>query len=124
MDAPSRGFTIVEVLAALLLLGIGAIAVAGGAGAAERMLGRGRRSARAAILAGARLDQLRRAATASTLLCSDAAFSGGTADAGPERETWTVAPAGPTRMVRDVVEYSGRAGTVADTMSTIVGCAR
>lgn len=121
MTGPSTGFTIVEVVAALALLGVGAIAVASGAGAAERMLGQGHRRAVAAILAAGRLDQLRRSARP---LCTDAAFSDGTAFTAGVREHWSVGPSGPARTVRDVIEYAGPAGAILDTMSTVIACPR
>ena len=124
MSIPSRGFTIVEAVAALLLLGVGVIATAGGAGAAGRMLGQGRRRAAAAILASGRLDRLRAVAGGTRPRCAAAAFSGGTACTDGVRETWLVAPAGAARLVRDVVEYAGPAGTARDTITTIVQCPR
>lgn len=122
MRHPSKGFTIAEAVVALLLLGVGVVAVAGGAGAAERMLDQGRRRDAAALLASGRLDRLRSAADGTRPRCAGAAFSAGTAVTDGVRETWSVAPTGSARMVRDVVEYPGPGGTVHDTISTIIRC--
>lgn len=54
-----RGFTIVEVIVAILVLTIGLLGLVTSAALVTRMIGRGQRSAVAAAYAGRRLEMLR-----------------------------------------------------------------
>ena len=80
------GFTLPEVLVALVLLGIGLLGLAGSAGLVSRLVGDGSRLTMAAAVATARVEQLR------ALGCG--AGSGSAVTRGIE-ERWTVAALGP-----------------------------
>ena len=63
MTIPSwRGFTLVEVLVALVLLTVGVMALLGSSAMVSRMIGKGRGSTIAVQVATARLERLRRIA--------------------------------------------------------------
>jgi Tfp pilus assembly protein PilV len=78
-----RGFTVVEVLVALVVLAAGVIALASAAAFVVRQVGASDRLARAANLAASRLERLASAGSCSAL-ASGSASSGGFA------EEWTV----------------------------------
>src|SRR5919108_3274220 len=91
---PHHGFTLLEVLVALVILGIGILGLASSAALVSRLVGDGSRLTLAATVATARVEHLR------VLGCNGAA-AGSTVTRGIE-EQWTVAPlgtAGPPRAV-------------------------
>jgi prepilin-type N-terminal cleavage/methylation domain-containing protein len=62
MKAGRRGFTIVEVLIAIIMLSIGVLALASSAGGITRMLSNGQRKTRSYAMASSLVDSLRRIA--------------------------------------------------------------
>ena len=128
----TAGFTILEVLMAVVVLGIGLVALAGGAGMTTRQIGRGRSITRASQIATQRLENLRRAAAirnASGQQCQNSNFASGsattTAYPGPGfTETWTVSSGGTgvPRTVSDSVSYRRTGGRSWFKMTTIIGC--
>jgi Tfp pilus assembly protein PilV len=60
-----RGFTLLEVLVALVVLEVGVLGLLATVGAATRLLGRARRAARSAAFAASRLERLRVTACAN-----------------------------------------------------------
>jgi prepilin-type N-terminal cleavage/methylation domain-containing protein len=73
-----RGFTIVEVIVAMLVLTVGLLGLVTSAALVTRMIGRGQRSAVAAAFAGRRLEMLRASACASRTAGSEVLYRGGT----------------------------------------------
>lgn len=65
MARPPRGFTLLEVLIALVILEIGVLALLATAGSATRLLGRARRATIAATFTSERLERLRTTACVS-----------------------------------------------------------
>jgi prepilin-type N-terminal cleavage/methylation domain-containing protein len=117
------GFTLVEVLVAVVIVGVGIGALAGSSALVTRMIGRGRVESRAAQLAASRMEQLRLAAGSTAPRCSSVAF----ADGGPfstqqVTERWEVDPTGAARQMRVIVSYPVPGGTHADTLQTRIDC--
>ena len=83
---PSQGFTLLEVLVALVLLGVGILGLSGNAALVSRLVGNGSRLTLAATVASNRVEQLR------GLPCGSA--RPGRATTRGVEEQWTVAPLG------------------------------
>jgi prepilin-type N-terminal cleavage/methylation domain-containing protein len=86
-----RAFTLLEVLVALVILGVGVLGLSGNAALVSRLVGDGARLTLAATVATTRLEELRALPCAS--VSSGAAITHGV------EERWSVAPmsaAGPT----------------------------
>ncbi len=116
-----RGFTIVEVLVALVVLTTGLLAVAAGSGSVYRMLGRGRRSSAAAAVAQDRLEILRRDANRTSPRCT-AISSGTLVRANGITERWTVTGAGTSRTITEIVVAPTTRGTTTDTVFATLEC--
>jgi Tfp pilus assembly protein PilV len=119
---PSGGFTVVEVLLAVVVLVVGVLAVVGSAAMSTRMIGRGFHDTAAVQVAAARMEWLRQLARATSPPCADARFAGGTNDSGPVTETWTVAPGGSRRRVTVTVRYRVARGSAQDSLVSLVLC--
>ena len=108
------GFTLLEVLVALVLLGTGILGLVVTAALVSRLVGDGSRLTTAATVATARVEQLR------AFGCT-AAASGSAVTRGIE-ERWTIAPLGPGRPrgleVQLSVTYRLRAFRGSDTTRT------
>jgi len=107
------GFTIVEVLVALVILSIGVLALASTAALVARQMGTSARLSTAASLGQSRLERL-----ASAASCS--AVRGGAATTAGIEERWTVAVAGTVATVSDVVRMTPGAAPI--TFETAVRC--
>jgi prepilin-type N-terminal cleavage/methylation domain-containing protein len=118
------GFTLVEVLVAVVVLGIGVVALAGSAATVTRMIGRGQMGTRAAQLASQRLELLRNAAYRTNPRCTDASFaSGGPVTAQGVTETWIIQAGTVPRVISDTVSYrTATGGTHKDVFTTRIGC--
>lgn len=119
----ARGFTLIEVLVALVLLTMGVMALVGSSAMVSRMIGRGRGSTVAVQVATARLERLRRVAASTSPRCTSPQFvSDSTATAGVS-ERWIVdTAAGLSRRVSVIIAYRDPRGLVRDTLRTIVLC--
>lgn len=123
MKYPRQGFTLIEVLVAVLVLGVGVLALAGTSAGVTRMIGRGRIETRAAQAASSRMEKLRLAADAGPPRCSDPAFaSGGPVLSGGMTESWQVPPAGRVRQVRVTVTYLTLRGAREAVLETALTC--
>lgn len=116
------GFTIVEVLVAIIILSTGLLAVAAGSGSVYRMLGRGRRSSLTAAISQTRLETLRRDANRTSPRCAALATSGSATQPGGITERWTVSPSGTIRTVSEIVTAPTTRGSTTDTIFAIVEC--
>jgi Tfp pilus assembly protein PilV len=119
----SEGFTILEVLVAVLVLTVGVTALVGSAGIVTRMIGQGRRTTQATQRAERRLEILRQTALSATPQCTG--LTGGTATSAGITETWTVtSPASPaqSRALRVIVSYPRVRGNAVDTLATSIRC--
>lgn len=121
MSADRRGFTIIEVMVAIVVLTVGILAMLVTSAGITRMIGQGRRITRAALVAESRLEKLRQQARATTPQCT--ALAGGTAtQPGNIVETWTVTANGSARTLSVVVVYPKGRGTSTATVSTVIRC--
>ncbi len=117
-----RGFSIVEVLVAIIILTVGLLALAQSSGAVTTMIGRGKQDTRAAALAQTQLETLRQQAAATPTKCTG--LAGGTrTEAGTGSAiTWTVAGTGDSRDVSVAVNYRISRGNRTETVRAILGC--
>jgi prepilin-type N-terminal cleavage/methylation domain-containing protein len=111
-----RGFTIVEVLVAVMLLSVGLLALVGSAAVATRMISQGRRYTEASAEANQRLEILR------SQTC--AAMSDGSATQGRFTVAWTVTTdaTGRARQVALQVVSPTATGTRRDLFQTVILC--
>jgi len=117
------GFTLTEVLVAILVLGVGILALVGSSGTVTRMIGRGKVETRAAQAASRRMETLRLAAYATSPRCSDPGFaSGGPVLSGGMTESWLVPTTGRVRRVRVTVTYLTARGSREAMLETALTC--
>jgi prepilin-type N-terminal cleavage/methylation domain-containing protein len=112
-----RGFTIIELVVAIIIITVGVLALATGSAGVAKQMRSGNQAALAAVVAQSRLETIR------SLGCSN--LSNGTATTRGMTEKWTVAfISGRARAVTESVTYVPRA-TVSRTigMRSVVPCA-
>ena len=129
MNHRERGFTIIEVMLAVVLLTIGVMALVGSSALVTRMIGKGKESTIAVQVATARFEKLRTIAASTASPCSAAGFASGSASASPATggvaEVWTVGAAPAAGTGRDVtvyVTYRNNRKTITDTITTTFLC--
>ena len=120
MKSDTRGFTLIEIMIALVILSVGVMGIVGAAGLASRMIGQGKRNTQAAIVAMQRIETIRQTALSTNPRCT--ALAGGTATTTGVTETWTVTGTGRSRRIRLIVRYPTNRGQAVDTVNTVVGC--
>jgi prepilin-type N-terminal cleavage/methylation domain-containing protein len=122
----SRGFTVIEVLVAMVILGVGITALVGSSALVTRQIGRGRILTIATEVANQRLEKLRLLARPynGAAACARAGFASSTAPDTVRHviESWTVSGSGNSRTITVAVTYPRQGGTSTDMLSTIVGC--
>jgi prepilin-type N-terminal cleavage/methylation domain-containing protein len=123
MKQSSAGFSLVEVLVAIVVLGIGIVAMVGSSAMVTRMIGRGKVETRVAQVASRRLETLRLAAYSTSPRCTGAGFAGG----GPVTtsnvtESWVVSAAGKVRSVQVNVTYRTVQGSRTASLQTRIEC--
>ncbi len=110
-----QGFTIVEVVVAIVLLAVGILGLVTTAALVTRMMGRGTRASKAAVLAQQRIEILRATPCAS--------LAGGADTVGAFTRQWTVTTSGNARRIQVIVRYVGTPGKLrADTTATTMDC--
>ncbi len=120
-----RGFTVVEIMVAVLVLLVGVTALVGSSALVSRQVGRGRIITLANQMATQKLDELRAlgAQNRGAGRCTDAGFAnGGPTTARGVTLQWVVAGTGGTRTVRVDASYPVRGGTSSFSLETTVGC--
>ena len=123
MKHSRQGFTLTEVLVAVLLLGVGIIALVGTSAAVTRMIGLGKVETRAAQAASRRMEALRLAAYTTSPRCTDPRFaSGGPVLSGGMTESWLVPPTGRIRKVRVTITYLTARGSREAMLETVLTC--
>ena len=124
MKRTSRGgFTIVEVLIAIIMLSVGVLALASSSGSITRMMHFGRMKTDATAIAQSVLDSLRYRAQATTPKCTSVvAGSQATAPKRGFTTSWTVTTSGDTRNVVVAVRYQVGSRLRADTLNTSLYC--
>ncbi len=122
MKRSESGFTLVEVLVAVVVLGIGITALVGSSAMVTRMVGRGQMETRAAQLASKRLETLRRVANSTSPRCTSGAFAnGGPLTSQGVTESWQLSGTTP-RTVTVTVSYRTARGTHTDVLTTLIWC--
>ena len=117
------GFTIIEVMIALVVLSVGVLALLGSSAMVTRMIGAGRHSTEAVEVANSRMEQLRRAAYSTTPPCTHAQFAGGTSSGTGFTETWVITAApNDVRVVSDTVTYATTRGQRPFVLTTRILC--
>jgi prepilin-type N-terminal cleavage/methylation domain-containing protein len=122
----TAGFTLVEVLVAVTILGVGIVALVGSSAMVTRMIGRGQKATRAAQVASQRLEKLRLLAYSTNPKCP--AHANGNAAAGTMgvsgvSESWTVVANGKQRVITETVSYRTiRGQTHSETLTTAIEC--
>lgn len=128
---PEGGFTLIEVLVAIVILAIGVIALAGSSGSVSRMIGRGKMTTIAAQVAQDQMDRLRVAAASTNPRCTSVQFTSAAAPVlrptgRPRGEQvlldWRVPATGASRTVRLAVTYAVARGSVTDSLYTRISC--
>jgi prepilin-type N-terminal cleavage/methylation domain-containing protein len=109
-----RGFSLVEVIAAMVILTIGVVGLAASTTAITRLTGQGGLTGNSAAVAASRFDVLRATPCAS--------LAGGTATTGKFSEAWSVATVSNLRNVIDSVTYTASRRTRISVFSTILSC--
>ena len=120
MKPDTRGFTIIEVLIAIVILSVGVLGMVGSAGLVSRMIGQGKRNTQAALVAQQRMETIRETALSTNPRCT--ALANGTATTSGVTENWRVTGAGRSRRIRVIVTYPTNRGVATDTVNTVVGC--
>jgi Tfp pilus assembly protein PilV len=115
---PSRhspGFTLLEILAACIVLGVGVLALASTAVAIARLTGDAQRAGLAAERGQARVEGMRAAGCAAVV---------GTQIANGVREWWSAAPAAVGLALSDSVQFADGAmhALRTETLATASGC--
>jgi prepilin-type N-terminal cleavage/methylation domain-containing protein len=119
----ARGFTLVEVLVAVMVLTVGVTALVGSSALVTRMVGRGQTETRAAEAATRRIEGLRLLAYATTPRCTNGGFaSGGPSTVNGMRERWIVPTTGTVRQISDTVTHRTARGTHTDVLTTFIQC--
>jgi type IV pilus modification protein PilV len=111
------GFTLVEVLIAVLVLSIGLLGLVSSAALTTRMIGQGQRFTEASTMAGQQFEVLR------SQTC--AAMAGGTRAEGRFAVAWTIDSAvagGRAQAVTVIVQSPTTYGMRADSFATVMPC--
>jgi prepilin-type N-terminal cleavage/methylation domain-containing protein len=115
--APRSGFTLVELLVALVLLSCGALGVVAAGAMAIRSSAAAESEVAATAAARARVEALAAGA------CSISRDTAGVDSSGSMREQWTVRISrNATRLVTDSVEYDDRFGRRAVVLHRLATC--
>ncbi|HEX9166417.1 MAG TPA: prepilin-type N-terminal cleavage/methylation domain-containing protein [Gemmatimonadales bacterium] len=126
MTSGRGGFTLIETLVAIVILGIGLLAMAATSGAVTTTLVGSRMATQATQLSNMRMEQLRATARSTQPPCTAAGFasSGAATVSQGVTITWVVPATGASRRVRVIASYPiGRGRTRTDTLITLVRCA-
>jgi Tfp pilus assembly protein PilV len=118
-----RGFTIAEVMIAVVLLSFGVMALVGSSAMVTRMIGRGRQATVTGQIATTQVENLRALAAATSPQCTHASFkTDSVTDASGVKTKWVVPANGTARTVVLSVSYSTPRGMVRDTLRTTILC--
>ena len=124
MKNSNSGFTLVEVIVAIVVLSVGVIALAGSTAMVTRMIGRGKVDTRVAQVASSRIASLRLSAASTTPRCTAISFASGgpTPSVNGIPETWIVPAAGKVRSVQVNVSYRTVRGPRTASILTRIEC--
>lgn len=117
-----KGFTVVEVLVATMVLGVGILALVGSSTVVTRMIGEGKRSMNATQLAQQRMETMRQTAMSTDPQCTNLTAQTGTATVGTTEVQWQVTVGVGTRTLLARAIYPDGRGVDTVTLNTILGC--
>lgn len=115
--AARQGMTLIELMVAMVILGVGMLGMAGLSLTVTRQFGTGARQADAALVVQSRIDSI------STVSCQTLAPSGpvsGTTVTRGITEKWTITDGNDIKTIVDTVTFKGRARPLAYT--SIIPC--
>jgi prepilin-type N-terminal cleavage/methylation domain-containing protein len=112
-----RGFSLIEVIAAMIILTVGVLGMAASTTAITRMTNQGGLTAKAASVAGSRFDVLR------ATPCGSLGTSGTATTLAKFNEKWAITTSGNLRSVVDSVTYIFSARSRTSVFSTVISCA-
>ena len=115
-----KGFTLVELLVAVVILAVGILALVGSTASVTKMIGSGKHTTKASLVAERRLEALRHEALGSTPLCST--LAGGSATGAGYSELWTVSGSGASRTLTARVIYQDQPGVDTLALTTMIRC--
>ena len=118
----TRGFTIVEVLVAMMVLSVGVLALVSSSALVTRMVGTGQHVTRATQVAERRLETLRQSARSTAVPCTNVPAGNGNATTDGMLETWSVTVSGQARNLVANVTYNVSRGTRTVTLRTMISC--
>jgi prepilin-type N-terminal cleavage/methylation domain-containing protein len=110
-----RGFSLVEVIAAMVILTIGVMGLAASTTAITRLTGQGGLTGNSAAVAASRFDILRSTPCASI-------SASGSSTSGKFSEKWGVTTSGNLKSVVDSVTYIASRRTRTSIFSTMLSC--
>jgi prepilin-type N-terminal cleavage/methylation domain-containing protein len=117
------GFTVAEVVVAVVVLSVGLLALAGSAALASRMVGMGQQATRVGQTAAARVERLRQVASSTVPACSAPAWRSDSGRGGGVSEIWEILDhVGTARWVMIVLRSRRPGGIGSDTVLTAVLC--
>ena len=116
------GFTIVEVMIAIVMLSIGVLALASSSGSVTRMMNFGRQRTNAIAIGQSVLDSLRVAAATPTKCTALTNGSHGTPAKVGFTTSWTVATDADSRNVTVTVGYQVGPQSKTETVTTSIFC--
>jgi prepilin-type N-terminal cleavage/methylation domain-containing protein len=112
-----RGFSLIEVIAAMIILSVGIIGMAASTTAVQNMTLQGQLTGRAAAVAGSRFDVLR------ATPCASLGTSGTATTQVKFAEKWSITTSGTMRLVVDSVSYTFKDKLRKVAFSTVISCA-
>lgn len=118
-----RGFSLIEVMIAIVILAVGVLAMAGTSGAVTKLIARGGRMGGSSVVAEDQLESLR-AGICRTLTGNTTASQSGTSTNGKYALAWTVTGQGWLRSVELTVSYPNGRSTRTDRYETLISCVR
>jgi prepilin-type N-terminal cleavage/methylation domain-containing protein len=116
-----RGFTIVEVVIAMMIMTVAVLAVASSAGLVAKMMRRGHNAEMASAFASRRLDQLRLIGCTSRVNGADTLYRGASSWAAINNWTWSDAGSSTFR-VKVTTSYRSGALTGTNVSETSISC--
>jgi type IV pilus assembly protein PilV len=123
MTQKTSGFTLIEVMVAIVILSIGLLALAGATANVSKMVGYGKWATAASQVATRRLETIRQIANSTNPTCTSGALvSGGPMAAGRMTESWNISGTGGMRQVLITVTYPRAHRMVTDTVATLLKC--
>ncbi|HTI63048.1 MAG TPA: prepilin-type N-terminal cleavage/methylation domain-containing protein [Gemmatimonadaceae bacterium] len=114
LTRPRRGFTVIEMIIAIIVMAIGVMGLAGTARYVAMQMGNGRTQTIAATFATKVADSL------SARRCSS--IVGGTQTKRGVTITWTVADSTKTKWVTESVQYRTKSGAKTVNYLTVIQC--